>query len=219
MLIEKGKQTSVICVKHSHPTMLVLRPYIPVSRPLQTRVVIQMSGDCILTWTNYPYDWHGLLWLLNGTLQSSIRRVKESCSVLHTVSYRSVLTCHMYQYASGKRFALSLLKHLVANSKVIKVRVSHSTHMSLKLKYPIRELPVIQISLISYNFHVLTGRPPSSSLMPPPLSLKNENQSDGYGKSNYKNKYVYFQFISPPIHVCAPHKPWNLFQLALHLTI
>lgn len=51
-------------------------------------------------------------------------------------------------------------------------------------------------------------------LLPTPLylllSLKNEKQSDGYGKSNYKNKYVYFQFISTPIPVYAPHKSWQL---------
>lgn len=48
------------------------------------------------------------------------------------------------------------------------------------------------------------------SALHPLLSLRNEKQTDGFGKSNYKNKYVYFQFISPPIPVCAPHKPWHL---------
>lgn len=82
----------------------------------------------------------------------------------------------MHQYTSTWpswwAIGITLLKHLVANSKVIKVTVSHFTCMFLQLKYPIRKLPVSWVSLISYNFHVWTGRPASSSLMPPSAFTK-----------------------------------------------
>lgn len=65
------------------------------------------------------------------------------------------------------------MKHLVANSKAIKVTGSHFTCVSLQLKSPIRRLPVSWCSLIYYNCHVWTGRPPASSSPPPSAFTKN----------------------------------------------
>lgn len=232
MLIENGK-TNCNCLCKTFPSNHARSEAVYLCHTTSTNKSCHsnshertMSGDCILTWTNHScccfLKGHSVTdmdcWMVPYSKQSETRL---QCAAYHTEVYwpATCINTHLH-FQAGKQLALSLLKHLVTNSKVIKVRVSHFTHVSLQLKYPISELPVIWVSLISYNFHGSTGRPPSSSFMPPLLSQKKkEKQSDGCGKSYYKNKYVYFQFISPHIHVCAPHRPWNLFQLPLQLTI
>lgn len=71
----------------------------------------------------------------------------------------------------------------------------------LRLKYPIRSGEV-HLFPTAFMCCWLGLRFPAP--LHPLLSLKKWKTVWLLWKSNYKNKYVYFQFISPPIPACSP---------------
>lgn len=85
--------------------------------------------------------------------------------------------------------------------KAIKVTGSHFACVYLRLKYPIRSGEV-HLFPTAFMCCWLGLRCPAP--LHPLLSLKKWKTVWLLWKSNYKNKYVYFQFISPPIPACSP---------------
>lgn len=71
----------------------------------------------------------------------------------------------------------------------------------LQLKYPIRsgEVHLFPTAFMCCWLGLQLPAP-----LHPLLSLKKWKTVWLLWKSNYKNKYVYFQFISPPIPACSP---------------
>lgn len=71
----------------------------------------------------------------------------------------------------------------------------------LRLKYPIRSG---EVHLFPTAFMCCWLGLQFPAPLHPLLSLKKWKTVWLLWKSNYKNKYVYFQFISPPIPACSP---------------